>query len=108
MRLNYVLNAVTRRGPFLGNSLGVVAIIYNGINSSLDAARGRHDIYNSVGAGFTAGALFKCTRGLQPALIFGGLAGSAALLWSLAKKGLTKGSPQQVLEDSAAVAMPAQ
>lgn len=92
LRLNYVLNAVTRRGPFLGNSLGVVAILYNGLNSSLGAARGKHDIYNSLAAGFTAGALFKCTRGVQPALIFGGLAGSAALAWSLAKSALTRDS----------------
>lgn len=95
LRLNYVLNAVTRRGPFLGNSLGVVAIIYNGINSSLGAARGRHDIYNSVAAGTLAGVLFKCTRGVRPAAIFGGLAGTAALAWSLAKRRLTAGSPQQ-------------
>lgn len=102
LRLNYVLNAVTRRGPFLGNSLGVVAIIYNGINSSIGALRGRHDIYNSVAAGTLAGALFKCTRGVRPAMIFGGLAGSAALVWSLAKQGLTKGSPQEE------IAVPAQ
>lgn len=112
LRLNYVLNAVTRRGPFLGNSLGVVAILYNGINSSLGAARGRHDVYNAVGAGFVAGALFKCTRGARPALIFGGLAGGAALAWSLAKTGLTRGSPQDVVghevSDAASLAMPAQ
>lgn len=106
LRLNYVLNAVTRRGPFLGNSLGVVAIIYNGINSSIGALRGRHDVYNSVAAGTVAGALFKCTRGVRPAMIFGGLAGSAALLWSLAKRGLTKGSPQEIQE--AAAMIPAQ
>jgi hypothetical protein len=30
IKLNSVLNAVTRRGPFLGNSAGVVAMVYNG------------------------------------------------------------------------------
>lgn len=107
LRLNYVLNAVTRRGPFLGNSLGVVAIIYNGINSGIGAIRGRHDTYNSVAAGTIAGAMFKSTRGVKPALIFGGLAGSAALLWSLAKQGLTRGSPQEVAAQQEAAMMPA-
>lgn len=30
LRLNAVLNAVTRRGPFLGNNAGVIAMVYNG------------------------------------------------------------------------------
>ena len=30
LRLNAVLNAVTRRGPFLGNNAGVIALVYNG------------------------------------------------------------------------------
>jgi len=41
IRLNAVLNAVTRRGPFLGNSAGVVAMVYNGINSYVGYARGK-------------------------------------------------------------------
>ena len=41
IRLNGVLNAVTRRGPFLGNSAGVVALVYNGINSYIGYARGK-------------------------------------------------------------------
>jgi import inner membrane translocase subunit TIM23 len=41
IRLNGVLNAVTRRGPFLGNSAGVVAMVYNGINSYIGYARGK-------------------------------------------------------------------
>lgn len=36
LRLNYVLNAVTRRGPFLGNSAGVIAMVYNGEFSPLN------------------------------------------------------------------------
>jgi import inner membrane translocase subunit TIM23 len=41
IRLNACLNAVTRRGPFLGNSAGVVALVYNGINSYIGYARGK-------------------------------------------------------------------
>lgn len=92
LRLNTVLNAVTRRGPFLGNSGAVVAIIYNGINSTIGALRGRHDVFNSVGSGVLAGVLFKSTRGPRSAAVSGGIAGSAALLWSLGKGAMTSKS----------------
>lgn len=85
LRLNTVLNSVTRRGPFLGNNGAVVAILYNGINSAIGAARGRHDGFNAVGSGFIAGVLFKSTRGVRPALTAGGIAAGAAGLWTLGK-----------------------
>jgi mitochondrial import inner membrane translocase subunit TIM23 len=44
IRLNGVLNAVTRRGPFLGNSAGVIAMVYNGINSYIGYARGKRKL----------------------------------------------------------------
>ncbi|EEP81369.1 mitochondrial import inner membrane translocase subunit tim23 [Uncinocarpus reesii 1704] len=59
LRLNAVLNSVTRRGPFLGNSAGVLAMAYNGINSTLGYARGKHDAVNSIVAGALSGMLFK-------------------------------------------------
>ncbi|BFZ55449.1 Mitochondrial import inner membrane translocase subunit tim23 [Savitreella phatthalungensis] len=85
LRLNTVLNSVTRRGPFLGNNGAVVAVLYNIVNSAIGNARGKHDAANSVASGFLAGVLFKSTRGLRPALNAGGIAGAAALIWSLSK-----------------------
>ena len=77
LRLNSVLNGCTRRGTLLGNSLGVlgeafskmtmeyaktlVAIFYNLTNSSLDSARGRHDVWNSMAAAAASGAIYKST-----------------------------------------------
>ena len=83
LRLNSVLNSVTRRGPFLGNSAGVIALVYNGINSTIGYARGRHDAVNSVVAGALSGMLFKSTRGLRPMMISGGLVASAAGAWAV-------------------------
>lgn len=83
LRLNAVLNAVTRRGPFLGNSAGVVALLYNGINSTIGAVRGQHDSFNSVAAGAISGALFKSTRGVRPAAISGAIVGSLAGSWAV-------------------------
>lgn len=46
IKLNAILNGVTRRGPFLGNSAGVVAMMYNGLSTFLEdrmiANRFRH------------------------------------------------------------------
>ena len=61
IKLNYILNGVTRRGPYLGNSAGVIAMVYNCINSLIGNIRGKHDIANSISAGALSGMLFKRT-----------------------------------------------
>ena len=79
LRINSVLNSVTRRGTFIGNSAGVLgmsiqclassapdsyarlALVYNGINSSIDHWRGRHDTVGSMIAGALTGAIYKST-----------------------------------------------
>lgn len=83
LRLNSVLNSVTRRGPFLGNSAGVVAISYNCANSAIGYLRGKHDAANSITAGALSGMLFKSTRGLRPMMISGGIAASVAGTWAV-------------------------
>lgn len=83
IRLNGVLNSVTRRGPFLGNSAGVVAMVYNGLNSAIGYARGKHDSANSVAAGALSGMLFKSTRGVKPMMISGGIVASVAGAWAV-------------------------
>lgn len=83
LRLNSVLNSITRRGPFLGNSAGVVAMVYNGMNSMLGYARGKHDAANSIAAGALSGMLFKSTRGLKPMMISGGIVASIAGGWAV-------------------------
>ncbi|OAA58756.1 mitochondrial import inner membrane translocase subunit tim23 [Cordyceps fumosorosea ARSEF 2679] len=88
LRLNATLNAITRRGPFLGNSAGVVAIVYNMFNSLIGYARGKHDAANSVVSGVLSGMLFKSTRGLRPMLISGGIVGSVAAAWTIARRSL--------------------
>ncbi|KAK0646503.1 Tim17/Tim22/Tim23/Pmp24 family-domain-containing protein [Cercophora newfieldiana] len=86
LRLNSVLNAVTRRGPFLGNSAGVVAIVYNLINSYIGYLRGKHDAANTIAAGALSGMVFKSTRGIRPMMISGGIVASVAGAWAVARK----------------------
>lgn len=85
LRLNSVLNSMTRRGPFLGNSAGVVAMVYNGVNSTIGYYRGKHDAANSIVAGALSGMLFKSTRGLRPMAISGGIVASVAGAWAVSK-----------------------
>lgn len=65
LQTNTVLNSITKRGPFIGNSAGVLALTYNLIDSSLDSIRGVHDDLNSVAAGAIAGAIFKSSAGIK-------------------------------------------
>lgn len=83
LRLNSVLNTVTRRGPFLGNSAGVVAMCYNGINSTIGYYRGRHDAASSVVAGILSGMIFRSTRGVKQMLISGSVVGTIAGAWAV-------------------------
>lgn len=83
LKLNSVLNSMTRRGPFLGNSAGVIAMVYNGINSTIGYYRGRHDSANSIVAGALSGMLFKSTRGIRPMMISGGIVASVAGAWAV-------------------------
>lgn len=83
LRLNSALNGVTRRGPFLGNSAGVIALMYNGINSTIGYYRGKHDSFNSIAAGGISGMIFKSTRGLRPMLLSGGVVASLAGTWAV-------------------------
>jgi len=83
LRLNSVLNSVTRRGPFLGNSAGVIAMVYNGVNSTIGYYRGKHDTANSIVAGALSGMVFKSTRGLRPMVVSGGLVAFVAGAWAV-------------------------
>ncbi|KAI8065335.1 Tim17/Tim22/Tim23/Pmp24 family-domain-containing protein [Gilbertella persicaria] len=89
VRLNTTLNTITRRGPGVGNAVGVIAMVYNGANSLLDYSRGTHDIFNSIGAGAAAGALFKSTAGPRAVAISAGVCAGVAGAWSVLVDTLT-------------------
>ncbi|KAF8740012.1 hypothetical protein AX14_009132 [Amanita brunnescens Koide BX004] len=88
LRINSVLNSVTRRGTFIGNSAGVLALVYNGLNSSIDAMRGKHDTLGSMTAGALTGAIFKSTAGVKPAIVAATLVSGMAGVWSFVKKSI--------------------
>ncbi|KAH9940925.1 Tim17-domain-containing protein [Epithele typhae] len=85
LRINSVLNSVTRRGTFIGNSAGCLALVYNGFSSTIDAIRGEHDMYGSMASGALTGALYKSTAGVKPALAAATFISALAGVWSYVK-----------------------
>jgi import inner membrane translocase subunit TIM23 len=67
----------------LGNSAGVIAMVYNGFNSFIGHMRGKHDSANSIMAGALSGMIFKSTRGIRPMMISGGIVATVAGAWAV-------------------------
>ncbi|RDX48235.1 mitochondrial import inner membrane translocase subunit tim23 [Polyporus arcularius HHB13444] len=88
LRINSILNSITRRGTFIGNSAGCLALVYNAFNSSIDHFRGVHDTYGSMAAGALTGALYKSTAGVKPALAAATVISGAAGIWSYVKRNI--------------------
>jgi mitochondrial import inner membrane translocase subunit TIM23 len=70
----------------MGNSAGVVAMCYNGINSTIGYYRGRHDAGNSVAAGALSGMVFRSTKGTKQMLISGAVVASIAGAWAVSRE----------------------
>ncbi|XP_052194053.1 mitochondrial import inner membrane translocase subunit TIM23-2 isoform X2 [Diospyros lotus] len=78
LRLNRVLNSGGQTGRRFGNSLGVVGLIFAGLESGMMQLRGTDDLLNSVLAGLGTGALYRAAAGPRSAAIAGAIGGLAA------------------------------
>lgn len=65
-------------GRRFGNSLGVVGLIFAGLESGMIHLRGNDDLLNSVVAGLGTGALYRAAAGPRSAAIAGAIGGIAA------------------------------
>lgn len=86
IRINSVLNAVGRKGPGWGNSLGCIAMLTSIFESIAYNARGVDDLFNPAGAAALTGTLYKITAGPKVALPFGLGLGALAGIGSLVVK----------------------
>jgi import inner membrane translocase subunit TIM23 len=68
------------------NFFSSIAMIYNGTNAMIGAARGEHDIFNSITAGAISGAIFKSTAGVKPMGMAAGACAALAGVWSIGKE----------------------
>ena len=88
IRLNSVLNACGKRGSRVGNAVGVLAIMYTGMEGLadyLEADKLAGGIVNPIIAGAGAGALYKCTKGPGQMALFSvvGAAGMAGFSFGM-------------------------
>ncbi|XP_020219568.1 mitochondrial import inner membrane translocase subunit TIM23-2 [Cajanus cajan] len=75
LRINRVLNASGHSGRAWGNRVGILGLLYAGIESGIEAARDADDVWNSVAAGLGTGALYRAARGVRSAAVAGALGG---------------------------------
>uniref|UniRef100_A0A0D9VNM2 Mitochondrial import inner membrane translocase subunit TIM23 n=1 Tax=Leersia perrieri TaxID=77586 RepID=A0A0D9VNM2_9ORYZ len=78
IRANRVLNSCGSSGRRVGNTLGVIGLMYAGIESGMVAVRDRDDWINSVAAGLGTGALFRAANGPRSAAVAGAIGGVLA------------------------------
>ncbi|OUM62558.1 hypothetical protein PIROE2DRAFT_61820 [Piromyces sp. E2] len=90
LRLNRALNLSTKYGPWAGNSMGVLGLMYTSFDTMLKNIRKDepNDYYNHVGAGFLSGALYKSTAGLKVATLSGGIFAGMVALCGLGTKAI--------------------
>ena len=70
IRINMILNAMTRQGPFLANHLGALAVMYSFIHGGMLKVTHRHqDLWSTVSSAAIAGALLRSTAGIRPMMV---------------------------------------
>lgn len=93
LRINRILNGSGHRGRSYGNKLGVVGLLYAGLESGIVHYRGNDDILNSIAAGLGTGALFRVAAGPRAAAFAGAVGGIAAATAVAGKHVLKRYSP---------------
>ncbi|OMO70682.1 hypothetical protein CCACVL1_18705 [Corchorus capsularis] len=78
LKINRILNNSGHTGRSWGNRIGVVGLIYAGMESGIVAATDRDDVWSSVAAGLGTGAICRAARGARSAAVAGALGGLAA------------------------------
>ncbi|XP_010537579.1 PREDICTED: mitochondrial import inner membrane translocase subunit TIM23-2 [Tarenaya hassleriana] len=78
LKINRILNSSGQSGRAWGNRLGVIGLMYAGIESGAVAATDRDDVWTSVVAGLGTGAVYRAARGMRSAAVAGALGGLAA------------------------------
>lgn len=78
LRVNRVLNSGGHVGRKFGNTLGILGLMFAGLESGAIHFRGQDDFLNTVVAGLGSGAIYKASAGPRSAAIAGAIGGIAA------------------------------
>ncbi|XP_013776549.1 mitochondrial import inner membrane translocase subunit Tim23-like [Limulus polyphemus] len=83
VRRTQMLNYITKRGAGIGNTLGVIAVMYSSFGVIFSLVRGVDDELNTVSAATAAGLLYKSSAGLRRCAVGGALGFSLATAYCL-------------------------
>ncbi|KAI3916465.1 hypothetical protein MKW92_005922 [Papaver armeniacum] len=86
LRTNRVLNGGGHTSRKFGNTAAIIGMYYAGFESLLESCRDTEDEWNTVGAGFGTGALYRAAGGPRSALIGGALGAFAAGFYVVGKQ----------------------
>ena len=86
IRINRILNSSGHRGRVAANTLGVLGLLYGGLEGAAVHFRSTDDVYNSIIAGLGTGALYKAAAGPRTAVIAGAVGGITAAAWTAGKQ----------------------
>lgn len=75
LRVNRVLNASGLTGRQWGNRLGVIGLMYAGLESGIVMVTDTDDVMSSVAAGLATGVLYKAASGPRAAAVAGAVGG---------------------------------
>ncbi|XP_004510416.1 mitochondrial import inner membrane translocase subunit TIM23-2-like [Cicer arietinum] len=93
LRINRILNSSGHSGRTWGNRVGIIGLLYAGIESGIEAARDTDDAWNSVAAGLGTGALYRAARGVRSAAVAGAVGGVLVGVAVTAKQALKRYVP---------------
>ncbi|KAJ0881224.1 hypothetical protein HanRHA438_Chr10g0472031 [Helianthus annuus] len=75
IRVNRILNGSGGLGRRYGNRVGVIGLLYAGMESGMAAVRDKDDIVNSVVAGLGTGVVYRAAAGVRSAAVAGAVGG---------------------------------
>ncbi|XP_072987960.1 mitochondrial import inner membrane translocase subunit TIM23-2-like [Typha latifolia] len=75
IRVNRVLNSSGQDGRRIGNRVGVIGLLYAGMESGMVSFRSKDDWINSVVAGLGTGAIYRAASGPRSAAVAGAIGG---------------------------------
>lgn len=93
LRVNRILNGSGHTGRKFGNRVGVIGLIYAGMESGMVAIRDTDDVINCVVAGLGTGAFYRAAAGLRSAAVAGVIGGAVVGLGVTAKQAMKRYVP---------------